>query len=362
MTVSSSSWRHTSIVCTVGLWDLDTGEPLGELEWGSRFPSAQALACACECGRGRVAAMAGRLLWQATVRRAPVGLDRRRVGRRAAYFGDETIWAVALGMLARAPGRRLRRGVGWLTTLDLESGEHAIPSYESPDYMRHRGRGRREVDGHAVAVSGNFSRDRPGDFARVGPCRRGATVAEGSLVGHYGGSKALAITRLDGRPVLVSGGFDRAVRVWDLKDSLDQMPDRVEYHYFEWLQACELGGRPVVVSKSFATISFSKSWVWHKKVDEELNEHRKSHDRSFLIDRGSTVERQVRTPRPPPSRSSGSGIKSTGRRSMPARWILTASATFVPSAVPATRCSASAWTTSTTWPGLSVSARPRAPT
>jgi hypothetical protein len=84
----------------------------------------------------------------------------------------------------------------------------------------------------------------------------------GWLIGHYGGVQALAIARFDDRPVLVSGGFDRAIGVWDLKDSLDRMPDRVENHFFEWLRARELGGRPVVVSKSSATVSFSKSWAW----------------------------------------------------------------------------------------------------
>ena len=127
-----------------------------------------------------------------------------------------------------------------------------------------------ELDGRAVAVSGSyfgdFLRDRPG-ILRVWDLSDEEKPLPGSLIGHYGGSKALAITRLDGQPVLVSGGFDHTVRAWDLKDSLDRMPDRVEHQTIEWLQACELGGRPVVVSKSSAGVSFSKSWVWRKKVD-----------------------------------------------------------------------------------------------
>ena len=39
-------------LCTVALWDLDTGQPLGELEWGSDFPLHKRAACGCNGGRG----------------------------------------------------------------------------------------------------------------------------------------------------------------------------------------------------------------------------------------------------------------------------------------------------------------------
>ena len=175
---------------------------------------------------------------------------------------------------------------GMLITLDLETGEQAIPSYKSPDGMV-IGVAVGEVEGRAIAVSGKFSLNDPG-ILRVWDLTDEKKPLQGSLAGHYGGSEALAITRLDDRPVLVSGGFDRTVRAWDLEDNLDQMPDRVEYQATDWLLACELGGRPVVISKDSASVSFSKNWVWHKKV----NEDRRISDGSFLIYRASIVERE----------------------------------------------------------------------
>ena len=279
-------------VC-LALWDLGTGQLLGELEWGADFPPHERVhahvnaVAAGSCNGGPVI-VAGHS-----------DGAHRWVRTRGEWVAEwlisgalDSIWAVALGMLGGRPVAVCGSGSwgGLLITLDLDSGEQAISSFESPDGMV-IGVAAGEIDGHAVAVSGNFCSGDPG-ILRVWDLTDEEQPLRGSLVGHYGGSKALAITQLGGRPMLVSGGFDHTVRAWDLKDSLEQMPDHVEYQTIDWLQACELGGRPVVVSKGCATISFSKSWVWHKKVDEELNELRKWHDRSFFIDRGSTVERQ----------------------------------------------------------------------
>ena len=269
-------------VCTVGLWDLDTGQPLGELDWGSDFPLHERLyadvrAVAAGSCNGKPVIVAGhedgahRWVWTGSEWAAKP------------LISDESIWAVALGMLAGRPVA-VFGGESLLTTLDLESGELAAPSYESPDYHV-IGIAVGEVDGRAVAVSGNFFGTDRG-ILRVWDLAAEKQPLKGSLIGHYAGVQALAITQLDDQPVLVSGGFDRAIGVWDLKDSLDRMPDRVEYHYFEWLQACELGGRPTVVSKSSATVSFSKSWVWRKKVNKYYT------DGPFLISRSSTFERE----------------------------------------------------------------------
>ena len=37
-----------------------------------------------------------------------------------------------------------------------------------------------------------------------------------TLAGHTGAVHAVAVAALDGRPVAISGGGDRTVRVWDL--------------------------------------------------------------------------------------------------------------------------------------------------
>ena len=274
---------------TVGLWDLDTGQPLGVLEWGSHFPPHEYLSAhvnavaAGRCNRGPVIVAGHSKGAHRWLRDGGKWVAERLISEH------ETTWAVALGVLGERPVAVC--GVDdRLTTLYLESGQRAIPSYESPDgYIIGVATGK--VDGRTVAVSGSYFGSAPGNL-RVWDLTDENQPLKGSLVGHYGGSKALAITRLGDRAVLVSGGFDHAVGVWDLAASLDRMPDRVEHQTIEWLQACELGGRPVVVSKSFASVSFSKSWVWHKKVNEDLEDHRKSGDRSFLISHGSTVERQ----------------------------------------------------------------------
>ena len=277
-------------VCTVGLWDLATGALLGELEWGSEFPLHKRF-------HADVNAVAAGALPDGTpiiVTGHSDGAHKwvRTGGKWAAerlISGDDAIWAVALGVLGGRQvavcGGSLGFG-GALITLDLESGKQAIPSYESPDGMV-IGAAVGEVDGDAVAVSGNFFGTDPG-IMRVWDLTNEEKPVRGSLVGHYGGSKALAITLLDGRPVLVSGGFDRTVRAWDLKDSLDRMPDRVEHQTIKWLQACELSGRPVVVSKSSARVSFSKSWVWHKKVNKSY----RPTDGPFFISRAAVVERE----------------------------------------------------------------------
>ena len=271
-------------LCTVALWDLDTGQLLGELEWGPDFPLREHLyedvtAVAAGSCNGRPVIVAGhshgahRWVWTG--------------GEWVAkpLISHEHIWTVALGVLGGRPVA-VFGGESLLTTLDLESGELAAPSRESPDYYV-IGVAVGEADGRAVAVSGNFFGTDRG-ILRVWDLAAETEPLMGSLVGHYGGVKALAITRLDDRPVLVSGGFDRAVGVWDLEDSLHRMPDRVEYHYFEWLQACELGGRSVIVSKSLASVSFSKSWVWRKKVNQSY----RSTDGPFFISSSSTFERE----------------------------------------------------------------------
>ena len=271
-------------LCTVGLWDLDTGQPLGELDWGSDFPVSERLyadvrAVAAGSCNGKPVIVAGhddgahRWVWTGSEWAAKPLISR------------ENIWAVALGMLAGRPVA-VFGGHSLLTTLDLESGELAAPSYESPDYYV-IGVAVGEVEGRAVAVSGNFFGTDRG-ILRVWDLEAEEEPLAGSLIGHYAGVQALAITRLDDQPVLVSGGFDGAIGVWDLKDSLDRMPDRVEHHYFAWLQACEFGGRPAVVSKSSATVTFSKDWAWRKKVEAD----RRPADGPFLLSHSSTFERE----------------------------------------------------------------------
>lgn len=276
--------------CSVGLWDLESGQPTGELEWDADFPLHERLhmdvnavaAGSCDSGPVIVAGHSeGAHKW--------VWADGEWV-TESLISGRENTWAVALGMLGERTVAVCGAGgiSGKLVTVDLESGRRAASSFVSPDGIV-TGVAVGEVDGRAVAVSGKFFSGDPG-VLHVWDLTDEEKPLRGALAGHYGGSKSLAITQLDGRPVLVSGGFDRTVRAWDLKDSLEQMPDRVEYETTTWLQACDVAGRPVIVSRSFASVSFAKDRVWHKKVDEDMEERSNSRYRSFYSHRASVVE------------------------------------------------------------------------
>ena len=67
-----------------------------------------------------------------------------------------------------------------------------------------------ELDGRPVVISGG--RD---ETVRVWDLATGAPVGE-PFTGHTGWVRAVAVAQLDGRPVIISGGDDTTVRVWDL--------------------------------------------------------------------------------------------------------------------------------------------------
>ena len=67
-----------------------------------------------------------------------------------------------------------------------------------------------ELDGRPVVVSGGEDRT-----VRVWDLATGAPVGD-PFTGHTGAVNAVAVAELDGRPVVVSGSDDRTVRVWDL--------------------------------------------------------------------------------------------------------------------------------------------------
>jgi hypothetical protein len=248
---------------TIALWDLGTGQHLGVLEWESSRPSAHkwrdARVYAVAAGRhnGRPIIVAGygdgAHLWAWTGDEwAP----------RPLIMGGGTISSVALASLGGRPIAVC--GGSMLSTVDLETCEPATPQYRSPD-GEIIGVAAGDVDGHAVAVTGNFFGLDPG-IVRVWDLADDQEPLRGSLTGHYGGVQALAITHLDGRAMLVSGGFDHAVCVWDLAARLDRTPDRIEYQHISWLEAGEVvGGRPVVTSKSSVIVNFSKDRAWQKR-------------------------------------------------------------------------------------------------
>jgi WD40 repeat protein len=67
-----------------------------------------------------------------------------------------------------------------------------------------------ELDRRPVVVSGSYDRT-----VRVWDLATGTPVGK-PFTGHAGRVYAVAVAELDGRPVVVSGSDDRTVRVWDL--------------------------------------------------------------------------------------------------------------------------------------------------
>ena len=75
------------------------------------------------------------------------------------------------------------------------------------------------------------------------------TTPHHALTGHTGWVRAVAAAELDGRPVAISAGDDRTVRVWDLATGTP-VGDPFTGHtsYVNAVAAAELDGRPVAIS------------------------------------------------------------------------------------------------------------------
>ena len=100
-----------------------------------------------------------------------------------------------------------------------------------------------ELDGRPVVVSGG------GDEAvRVWDLATGTPVGD-PFTGHRGLVNAVAVAELDGRPVVISGGDDETVRVWDLATG-DPVSDPFTGHsgLVSAVAVAELDGRPVLIS------------------------------------------------------------------------------------------------------------------
>ena len=67
-----------------------------------------------------------------------------------------------------------------------------------------------ELDGRPVVISGGDD-----GTVRVWDLATGTPVSD-PFTGHDGSVRAVAVAELDGRPVVISGSDDRTVRVWDL--------------------------------------------------------------------------------------------------------------------------------------------------
>ena len=100
-----------------------------------------------------------------------------------------------------------------------------------------------EVDGRSVVVSGGFD-----GMVRLWDARSGAKIGE-PLEGHDYGVTSIALGQVDGRSVIVSGGFDGMVRLWDAHSGVP-IGEPLEGHDLQVLSVAigDVGGRSVVVS------------------------------------------------------------------------------------------------------------------
>ena len=126
-----------------------------------------------------------------------------------------------------------------------------------------------ELDGRPVIVSGGSDAT-----VRVWELASGQPVGE-PLWGHDGGVGSVAVGELDGRPVIVSGGFDATVRVWDLASGQPVgEPLRGHDDYVTSVAVGELDGRPVIVSGGWdATVR-----VWDLASGQPVGEPLRGHD------------------------------------------------------------------------------------
>ena len=162
-----------------------------------------------------------------------------------------------------------------LVAFDLESGEPATWPVEWADQsgIGYGGLAVGALDGSPIAVTGNYAGHAPG-ILRVWRLETTTQPLRGSLVGHSAGVMALAVTRLGGRQILVSGSYDRTVRAWELGTSIEPAADRERYNRPRWLQACRIDGRLVVVCKTVVTVKNLRWDVSKRDGDDESTELR----------------------------------------------------------------------------------------
>ena len=189
---------------TVRVWDLATGDPVGDPFTGHTG--------SVERGGGRRAGRApGRGHRQLRRDGAGVGPGHRRPGRRPAHRPHRHGCRRGGGRRAgRAPGRghrqRRRDGAG------VGPG-HRRPG-RRPVHRPHR-LGRRRWRSASWTGARSWSPAARTRRCGCGTWRTGDPVGD-PFTGHTDGVTAVAVGELDGRPVVVSGSRDATVRVWDL--------------------------------------------------------------------------------------------------------------------------------------------------
>ncbi|MET7330969.1 serine/threonine-protein kinase [Nonomuraea sp. NPDC005650] len=224
---------------TVRVWDQTTGEPVGEPFRGHRG-SVESVSVGDL--NGRPVAVSGGL--DGTVRVSDLATGKP-VGEPAGT-GRGWVLSVAVGELNGRPTVVSGDVDGTVLITDLATGtlisrlDHAHQGpVESATVAR--------LNGHPVAVTGGGKGDHT---VRVWDLASGARLGP-PFMGHRSWALGLAAGQLgDGRPIVVSGGYDdQTVRVWDLATGRPiGEPFKDHRGLIEAVAIGRLDGRPVAVS------------------------------------------------------------------------------------------------------------------
>ncbi|MFI6284070.1 WD40 repeat domain-containing protein [Streptomyces sp. NPDC051018] len=161
--------------------------------------------------------------------------------------------------IAEVQGRTVVATVkGWtLHVHDLTSAESLVEAHLDGD-QEFAALALAELDGRWIAVTGSSCPGCNDHDACMGQIRRW-NLADGNPIAdpvdaHLRSVDALAVTRIDGRPVVLSGGRDCMLRIWDLRtDEPVGTPsighhDESEYRGIDAVAVGELDGRPIAVT------------------------------------------------------------------------------------------------------------------